>query len=184
MYSSSLSTYRCIRVLHCSKQCYSSSTPRPFSSCAVFAFTSSADGKWVPSIHFSLWCTEKNHMVLNSPMWRMIKYSKAFIGKKLLEQKGVSAGALSWCSVQTLFFQRFGCSSSTRFVALSLSVNTNHVYNHSHTQMSIFANNFTDFLNVLVGFQSLNVTWMLIIFHFLPTLNKSFVPLNHTCTRY
>ena len=48
MYCSSLSTHRCIRVLHCSKQCYSSSTPRPFSSCATFTFTTSTDGKWVP----------------------------------------------------------------------------------------------------------------------------------------
>ena len=55
MYSSSLSTHRFIRVLHSSKQCYSSSTPRPFSSCAVFAFSSSTDGKWAPfSTRFTL----------------------------------------------------------------------------------------------------------------------------------
>ena len=48
MYSPSLSTHRCIRVPHCLKQCYNSSTPRPFSNCAVFAFTSSNDGKRVP----------------------------------------------------------------------------------------------------------------------------------------
>ena len=48
MYSSSLSTHRCIHVLQCLKQCYSLWTPRQFSSCAIFAFTSSTDGKWVP----------------------------------------------------------------------------------------------------------------------------------------
>ena len=33
-----------------------------------------------------------------------------------------------------------------------LFVNTHHVCNRSHTHTSIFANIFTDFLNVLVGF--------------------------------
>ena len=42
-----------------------------------------------PSVHFSLWCTEISHRVLNLRIWRMFKYSNAFIGKKLLEQKGV-----------------------------------------------------------------------------------------------
>ena len=45
-----------------------------------------------PSLHFSLWCTGKSHRVLNPPIWRMFKYSNAFIGEKLLEQKCV----VSW----------------------------------------------------------------------------------------
>ena len=45
-----------------------------------------------PSIHFSLWCTEESHRVLNPWIWRMFKYLNAFIGKKLLERKGV----VSW----------------------------------------------------------------------------------------
>ena len=151
MYSSSLSADCCIRVLHCSKQCYSSSTLRPFSSRAVFAFTSLTAGKWVP---FS---TEKCHRVLNSLIWRMFKYSNAFIGKKLREQKGV----VSWGIV---LMQHPDHRLDPDFVlpeiwplllqGLShcLSLNTNHVCNHFHTQTSIFANNFTDFLNVLVGF--------------------------------
>ena len=148
MYSSSLSTHRrCISVLHCSKQCHSSSTPGPFSSCAGFTFTTSTDENGFPSVHFSLKCTEISHRMLNPRIWRMFKYSNAFIGKKLLE---LLPQGLSHC----------------------LSVNTNHVCNHSHTQTSIFANNFTDFLNVLVSFWSRRVTWMLIIFHFLlPSLN-------------
>ena len=179
MYSSSLSTHCCIHVLHCSKQCYSSSTPGPFNSCADFTFTTSTDKNGFPSVHFSLWCTEISHRVPNPRMWKMFKYSNAFIGKKLLEQKGV----VSWGivlkqhpdfvlpEIQPLLPQ---------ILSHCLSVNTHHVCNHSHTQTSIFANNFTDFLNVLVGFRSRRVTWMLIIFYYLPTLTKSFVPLKHT----
>ena len=92
MYSSSLSTHRCVHVLHCSKQCYSSSTPGPFSSCAGFTFTTLTDENAFPLVYFSLWCTEISHRVLNPRIWRMFKYSNAFIGKKLLEQKGV----VSW----------------------------------------------------------------------------------------
>ena len=62
---------------------------------------------YIPSVYFSLWCTEISHRVINSWIWRMFKYSNAFIGKKVLEQKALWAGALSWCSIQTLFFQRF-----------------------------------------------------------------------------
>ena len=57
-----------------------------------------------PSVHFSRWCTEKSHRLLNPRIWRMFKYSNTFIWKKLLEQKGV----VSWGIVQTLFFQMFG----------------------------------------------------------------------------
>ena len=178
MYSSSLSTHRCIRVLHCSKQCYSSSTPRPFSSCAVFVFTSSTVGKWVP---FSLWCTEKSHRVLNTWIWRIFKYSNAFIGKKLLEQKGV----VSW-GIVLMQHPDFVLPEIwpllPQGLSHCLSFNTNHVYNHFHTQTSIFENNFTDFLNFFVGFRSRRVAWVLIVFHFPPILTKSFVPLKHTWT--
>ena len=181
MYSSSLSTYLCIRVLHCSKQCYSSSNPRPFSSCAIFAFTSSTDRNGLPSVHFSLWGTEKCHRLPNPWMWRMFKYWNVFIGKKLHDRKGI----VSWGIV--LMQHPYVVLTEIRpllpqGLLHSLSVNTHRVCNHSHTQMSIFANNFTDFLNFWVGFRSWRVTWILIIFHFLPTLTKSFVPLKHTWT--
>ena len=134
-----------------------------------------------PSVQFSLWCTEKSHRVLNPRILRIFKYSNTFIEKKLIEKKGVE----SWGIV--LMQQPDFVLSEIRTLlpqGLShcLSVNTNHVCNHSHTQTSIFVNNFTDFLNVLIGFRSRRVTWMLIIFHFLPTLTKSFVPLKHTWT--
>ena len=179
MYSPSLSTHRCIRVLHSSKQCHSSSTPGPFSSCAVFAFTSSTDENGFPSVHFSLWCTEKSHRVLNPRIGRMFKYSNAHIGKELLEQKGV----VSWGIV--LMQHRDFVLPEIRpllpqGLSHCLSDNTNHVCNHSHTQTTIFANNFSDFPNVLVSFWCRIVTWMLIIFHFLSTLTKSFVALKHT----
>ena len=57
-----------------------------------------------PSVHFSLWGAEKCHRVPNPWVWRMFKYWNAFIGKKLLDRKGV----VSWGRIPTLFFQRFG----------------------------------------------------------------------------
>ena len=183
MYSSSLSTHRCICVLHCSKQCYSSSTLEPLSSCAGFTFTTSTDENGFPSVHFSLWCSEISHRVLNPWIWRMFKYSNAFIEKKFLEQKGI----VSW-GIVLMQHPDFVRPEIQPFLPQNLShclsVNTHHVCNHSHTQMSNYANNFPDFLNVLVGFRSRRVTWMLIIFHFLPTLTTSFVPLKHTWAWY
>ena len=140
------STHRCIRVLHCSKQCYSSSTPRPFSSCAPFTFTTSTDENGFPSVHFSLWCTETSNRVLNPRNWRMFKYSNAFLGKKLLEQKGV----VCW-GIVLMQHPDFGPPEIQPFLPQNLShylsVNTHNVCNDSHTQTSIIANNFTDFLN-------------------------------------
>ena len=183
MYSSSSSTHRCIRVLHCSKQCYSSSTHRTLSSCAVFALTSSTDGKWFPSVHYSLWCTEKSHRELNPWIWRMFKDSNAFIGKKRLEQKGVVSWGIVLMQHPNFILPEIR-PLLPQGLSHCLSDNTNHACNHSHTQMAIFANNFTDFLNVLVGFRSQKVTWILIIFHFFPALTKSFVILKHTWTWY
>ena len=179
MYSPSLSTHRFIRVLHCSKQCYSSSTPRPFSSCAGFAFTTSTDENGLPLVHFPLWGTETFHRVPNPRIWRMFKYWNAFTGKKLLDRKGV----VSWGIV--LIQDPYVVLPEIRpllpqDLSHCLSDNTHHVCNHSHTQMSIFAKNSTDFLNVLLSFRSQSVTWMLIIFHFLPTLTKF---LCHSSTR-
>ena len=132
-----------------------------------------------PSVHFSLWCTEKSHRVPNSRIWRMFKYWNAFIGKKLLNQKSI----VSWDIV--LMQNRDVVLPEIRLLlpqdlSHCLSVNTHHVCNHYYTQTSIFMNNFTDFLNVLVGCRSRRVTWILIIFHFLPTLTKPLVPLKHT----
>ena len=97
-----------------------------------------------PSVHFSLWCTEKSHRVLNPQIWRMFKYSNAFIGKKLLEQKGI----VRW-DIVLMQHPDFVLPEIRPLLPQSLShclsVNTNHVYNHSHTLTSIFANNFTYF---------------------------------------
>ena len=104
-----------------------------------------------PSVHFYLWCTEKSHRVLNPQMWRMFKYSNTFIGKKLLEQKGV----VSW-GIVLMQHPDFVLPEIRPLLPQGLShclsVNTNHVCGHSLTQTSIFANNFTDFLNFLVAF--------------------------------
>ena len=132
-----------------------------------------------PQYTFHFGVQKKSHRVLNPRIWRMFKYSNTFIGKKLLEQKGV----VSWGIVLMLhpdFFLLDIRPLLPQDLSHCLSVNTHHVCNHSLTQTSIFANNFTDFLNLLIGFQSRRVTWILIIFHFLPTLTKSFVPVKHT----
>ena len=92
MYSSSLSTHRFVRILHCSKQCYSSWNPWPFSSCAGFTFTISTDGKWVPfSTLFTLVYGNKLQGA-KSANNEDVQIFHVFIGKKLLEQKGV----VSW----------------------------------------------------------------------------------------
>ena len=104
-----------------------------------------------PSVHFSLWCTEKSHRVLNSWIWRMFKYSNA--------EKGI----VSWGIVlmqHPYFVLPEIWPLLPQGLLHCLSVNTSHVCNHSHTQTSNFANNFTDFLNFLVGFQSQRVTWI------------------------
>ena len=176
MYSSSLSTHRCIRP-PLFKAVLQLINHQAVQQLCRFAFTSSTDGKWVPfNTLFTLVYRKKSQR--NPPIWRMFKYSNAFIGKKLLEQKDVSWGIVLMQhpdfvlpDIRPLLLQD---------LLHCLSVNTHHVCNHSLTQMSIFANNFTDFLNFLVGFQSRSMTWMLIIFHFLPTLTKSFVPVKHT----
>ena len=160
MYSSSLnlSTHRCIRVLHCSKQCYSSSTARPFSNCAVFAFTSSTAGKWVPfSTLFALVYRNKSQGAKSANM-EDVQVFECVYWEETSRVKGCCELVHCPDAASRLCSSRDSAASSTRFVALSLSVNTNHVYNHSHTQTSIFANNFTDFLNVLVGFRSRRVT--------------------------
>ena len=158
MYSSSLSTHRCIRVLHCSKQCYSSSTLRPFSSCAVSVFTSSTDGKWVPFSTLFTLVYRKNSQCAKSANNEDVRVFECVYWEENSRAKGHCELVHCPDAASRLCSSRDSAASSIRFVALSLSVNTNHVYNHSHTQTSIFANNFTDFLNVLVGFRSRRVT--------------------------
>ena len=181
MYSSSLSTHRCICVLHCSKQCYSSSPRRPFSSCAVFAFTSSTDGKCVPfSTLFTLVYRKKSQGTKSANMedvqvFECVYWEETSRAKGRCELGHCPDAAWRLCSF------RDSAASSTR-LSHCLSVKTNLVYNHSHTQTSIFENNFTDFLNFFVGFRSRRVAWVLIVFHFPPILTKSFVPLKHTWT--
>ena len=134
-----------------------------------------------PSVHFSLWGTEKSHRVLNPWIWRMFKYCNAFIGKKRFDRKGV----VSW-SIVLMQHPDVVLPEILPILPQDLShylfVNAHHICNHSHAQTSIFVYNFTEFLNVLVGFRSRRVTWMLIIFHFIQTLTKSFVPLKHMWT--
>ena len=183
MYSSSLSTHRFVRILHCSKQCYSSWNPWPFSSCAGFTFTISTDGKWVPfSTLFTLVYGNKLQGA-KSANNEDVQIFHVFIGKKLLEQKGVVSWGIVLMQHPHLVLPEIR-PLLPQNLSHCLSVNTHHVCNHSHTQTSIFAKNFTDFLNVLVSFGRRRVTWMLIIFHFLPTLTKSFVPLKHMWTWY
>ena len=179
MYSSYLSTHCCICVLHCSKQCCSSSSPRTFSSCAVFAFTSSTDGKWVPISTLFTLVYRKESQGAKSVNVEDVQVFECIYWEETSRAKGV----VSW-GIVLMQHPDFLLSEIRPLLPQGLShclsLNTNHVYNHSHTQTSIFVNNFTDFLNVLVGFRSRRVAWMLIIFHFLPTLTKSFVPLKHT----
>ena len=109
------------------------------------------------SIHFPFWGTQKSHRVPNLQIWRMFKYWNAFIRKKHLDQVGVA------CWGNVLMQHPYVVLPEIwpllpQGLSHCLSVNTNHVCNHSHTQTSIFSNNFTDFLNVLVGFQSQRVT--------------------------
>ena len=127
-------------------------------------------GSLLYTFHFG---EQKNHRVPNPRIWRMFKYWNAFIGKKLLNRKSV----VSWGIV--LMQHPYVVLPEIRpllphNLSYSLFVDTHHVCNHSHTQASIFADNFTYFLNVLVSFQSRRTTWMFIIFHFFPTLTKSF----------
>ena len=85
-----------------------------------------------------------------------VKYSNAFIGKKLLEQKGV----VSW-GIVLMQHPDFVLPEIRpllpQYLSHCLCVNTHHICNHSPTQTLLSANNFTVFLNVLVGFQSQRV---------------------------
>ena len=145
----------------------------------IFAFTSSTDGKWFPSsTRFTFW-HRKSHRVPNPRIWRMFKYWNAFIRKKILDQKGVVGWGIVLMQHPDVVLPEIQLLLP-QDMSHCVSVNIHHICIHSHTQMSIFTNNFTDFLNALVGFRSRRVTCMLIIFHFLPTLTKSFVPLKNT----
>ena len=142
------------------------------------SFTSSTDGKWVPFSTLFTLVYKKRSQGAKSANMEDVQVLEYIYWEELLEQKSV----VSW-GIVLMQHPDFVLPEIRPLLPQGLShclsVNTNHVCNHSHTQTSIFANNFTDFLNVLVGFQSRRVTWMLIIFHFLLTLNKSFVPLKH-----
>ena len=119
MYSSSLSTHRCIRVLHCSKLCYSTST-RSFSSCAVFAFTSSTDGKWVPfSTLFTLVYRKKSQGAKSVNMedlqvFECVYWEETTRAKGICELGHCPEAASRLCS------SRDSAATSAGFVALSL----------------------------------------------------------------
>ena len=141
-----------IRVLHCSKQCYSSSNSRPFTSCAVFALTSSTDGKWVPFSTLFTLVYRKKSLGAKSVNMEDVQVFKCIYWEETSRAKGRCE--LDHCpdAASRLCSSRDSAASSAR-LSHCLSVNTSHVCNHSHTQTSNFANNFTDFLNVLLGFQ-------------------------------
>ena len=132
-----------------------------------------------PLVHFWLLGTDKSDRVPNPRILRMFKYWNVFIGKELLDRNGVVSWGIVLMHHPDFVLPEIRPLLPKR-LSHCLSDNTNHVCNHSHTQTAIFANNFTDFLNVLVSFWSRTVIWMLIVFHFLPTLTKSFMPLKHT----
>ena len=120
MYSSSLSTHRCIRVLHCSKKRYSSSTPRPCSSCAVFSFTSSTDGKWVPFGTLFTLVHRKKSQGAKSVNMEYVQVFKCVYWEETSRAKGRCE--LGHCpdAASRLCSSRDSAASSTRFVALSL----------------------------------------------------------------
>ena len=99
---------------------YSSSTPRPFSSCAVIAFTSSTDGKWVPfSIFFTLVYRKKSQCAKSVNMedvqvFECIYREETTRAKGRCELGHCPDAASRLCSI------RDSAASSTRFVALSL----------------------------------------------------------------
>ena len=98
----------------------------------------------------------------------MFKYWNAFVGKKLLYQKGVASWGIVLMQRPAVILPEIR-PLLPQNLSHCLFVNTNHACNHSHTQTSVFANNFTYFLNVLASFRSRRVTWMFIIFHLFPT---------------
>ena len=120
MYSPSLPTHRFIRVLNCPKQCYSSSTPRPFSSCAVFVFASSTDGKWLPfSTLFTLVYRKmsqgaKSANMEDAQVLKCVYREETSWPKGRCELGHCPDAASSRCS------SRDSAASSARFVALSL----------------------------------------------------------------
>ena len=120
MYSPSLSTHRCILVLHCSKQCYSSSTPRPFSICAVFAFTPSTDGKWVPFSTLFTLVYRKKSLGAKSVNMEDVHVFESIYWEETSGVKGRCE--LGHCpdAASRLCSFRDSAASSTRFVALSL----------------------------------------------------------------
>ena len=121
MYSSSLSTHRIIRVFHCSKQCYSSSTPRPFSSCAVFAFICSTDGKRVPfGTLFTLGYRVNSQDAKSMNMEDVQVFECVYWEKKTTSAKGRCE--LGYCpdAASRRCSSIDSAASSARFVALSL----------------------------------------------------------------
>ena len=82
----------------------------------------------------------------------MLKYSNAFIGKKLLEQKGVVSRGIVLMKHPGFVLPEIR-PLLPQDLSHFLSDNTNRVCNHSHTQTASFVNNFTDFLNVFVSFE-------------------------------
>ena len=112
-----LSTHRCIRVLHCSKQCYSSSNPGPFSSCAGFIFTTSTEENWFPSAQFSFWCTEMSQGAKSANMEDVQVFECVYWEEtaKGCCELGHCPDAASW-----LYSSRNSAVSSAKFVALFL----------------------------------------------------------------
>ena len=136
------------------KQCYSSSTPRPFSSRVFFAFTSSTDGKWFPSVNFTLVYRKKSQDAKSANM-KDVQILECVYP----DQKGVASWGIVLMQHPFVVFPEIR-SLLPQNLSHCLFVNIHHVCNHSHTQTSILLNNLTDFLNVLASFQGPRVTWI------------------------
>ena len=93
-----------------------------------FAFTSSTDGKWVPFGTLFILLYRKESQGAKSANKRMFKYSNAFIGKKLLEQKGVVSWGIALMQHPDFVLPEIRPLLS-QGLSHCLSVNTNHVYN-------------------------------------------------------
>ena len=144
------------------------------------SFTSSTDGKWVPfSTLFTLVYKKRSQGAKSANMEDVQVFEYVY-----WEETSRAKGRCELGHCLLMQHPDFVLPEIQPFLPQNLShclsVNTHNVCNHSHAQTLIFANNFTDFLNFLLAFRSRRVIWMLIIFHFLPTLIKSFVPLKHT----
>ena len=133
----------------------SATAHQPLGRSVAVSFLPSPHRRWkMGSLQYTFHFGEqkKNHRVPNPRIWRMFNYWNAFIGKKLLHRKGVVCWGIVLMQHPYVVLPEIR-PLLPQNLSHCLFVNTHHVCNHSHTQASTFANNFTDFLNVLVSFE-------------------------------